>query len=307
MISNAQAIWTGTTVGISVLPEGVALIVFDNKNKRVNILSSSVLDELTRALDELDQLKGIAGVVFLSGKEDSFIVGADINEIAQAQNMPWEVAYRASVRGKAIFDRIANMSIHTVAAINGRCLGGGAELTLACRKRLATDSENTVIGLPEVGLGVIPGWGGTVRATKLMGLKLALPLVLDPMRPLRPRSAWRGSLVSEVVPVADLLPRAIAVATGARTRDYRPSAVERLTRAVEDSHFGRHVIQIFADKMIVKKTKGKYPAPHAAVEVMVRSLGTTPEKAFDIESLTFAKLVQTPESKELVQAFMVRK
>lgn len=308
MNETANPIWSGTTVGISVFRNGVVSIKFDSADKRVNLLSSAVLEELNRALDELDKLTGVSGVIFASGKQDSFIVGADINEIVMAQEQgAATAAFNACERGKAIFARIANLSYPTVAAIHGRCLGGGAELALVCKKRLITDSEGSLIGLPEVGLGVLPGWGGTVRATRMIGLANAMPLILNPLKPFSAKRAWRTGLVSEVVPQAQLNERAMAVAMGSRTRDYRPSFKDRAVRRLSETALGRFVLLRIAHGKIKKATAGKYPAPGVALEVMVSALTNNPRLAFQHESMAFARLVRTPQSKELVQAFLSRK
>jgi 3-hydroxyacyl-CoA dehydrogenase/enoyl-CoA hydratase/3-hydroxybutyryl-CoA epimerase len=304
---NFQKVWGANSVSLHTSENGLARIEFDTPGKTVNLLSSTVLEELNAALDEFEKLDNIVALIFDSAKS-SFIVGADINEIVVGQNLPWQVSFLQCQRGKEIFARIANLSCRTVAAIHGRCMGGGLELALACQIRVATDSDTTLIGLPEVALGVLPGWGGTVRTTRLLGLKNALTLVLSPTKPWSAKKAWRLGLVSEVVPTMASWERVVEIALGnTRPKVYRPSKVERITRAFEQTRLGRFVIQEICTRQIRKATGDKYQAPYVALETMVRGAGTDARTAFNIESHSFAKLIKTPQCRDLVQQFFAMK
>ncbi len=302
--NSSSTLFAGSTVSLSLCNDSIATVKFDKSNGRVNLLSTSVLDELEKALDALESLSNLCGVIFCSGKSDSFIVGADINEIVRAQSLPSEVAFAASQRGKAVFARIAQLYCKTVAAIHGRCLGGGTELALACRYRLVSDSDKTALGLPEVGLGVLPGWGGTIRVTKLVGLVPALQLVLNPLKTWNARKAWRNGLVSEVVPETQLLERARAICLGARPKCYRAPLIERATRFITETRAGRALVSSKARAKIKKETGGKYPAVYAALHVMLAAIELPYKEALELESATFARLCKTPESAQLVKAFL---
>lgn len=299
-----KTLFTGKSITLRVDAYAVASVIFNSSASRVNLLSTAVLEELELALTEIEQSRNLCGVVFCSDKADSFIVGADINEIVTAQGLPSELAFNASEHGKRVFARIAQLPIRTVAAINGRCLGGGTELALACKYRIISDSENSVIGLPEVGLGVLPGWGGTVRSCKMLGLIPALQLVLNPLKPWSAKKAWRLQLVTEVVPASLLIKRAKNICLGAPLRAYKPSLKEKLLRGLSESKLGRFIVKRQAIAKIKKETGGKYPAVFEALKVIFAALEIPQKEAMRLESETFARLLKTPESAQLVQAFL---
>src|SRR5579885_115340 len=185
------------------------------------------------------------------------------------------------MQGKELLAMFERLPYPTVAAIAGTCLGGGTELSLACKERLAADSPKTRIGVPEVPLGFIPGWGGTVRLTRLLGLQAALELVTAG-NPVEARKAWKMGLVSEVVAPDKLMARAEEVALGARARRYVPSFKARATRtALEGNPLGRKVVRMMALKAIMAKTRGKFPAPLEAVKVIFAAATQQPDKAFE--------------------------
>lgn len=297
----------GQSVGLSVLENKVAVVTFDAAGSKVNLLSSSVMAELSAIVDRLEVSGAFSGVVFRSGKSNVFIAGADISEIEMARTLPSEVAFKGCQDGKKLLNRIRALPFKKVAAIHGRCLGGGAELTLVCNERIASDSEMTVIGLPEVGLGVLPGWGGTIRATKMIGFANALPLILNPLKPFSAKRAWRTGLVSEVVSEDKLFARAVEVASvdfdPKKVKRYKPSLVENLTRFLTDSAPGRFIVAKIATKRVTKETGGKYPAPYRAIGVMQAALSQSAFKAYELESRTFAELCHTPECGECVKMF----
>ncbi|MHC4614516.1 MAG: enoyl-CoA hydratase-related protein [Planctomycetota bacterium] len=160
IMSNA---WT-----LDIDGDNIAWLTFDLPGEKVNKLSASAMTELQTVLDEQVAGAAVKAVVVRSGKKDSFIVGADIDELARLTDE--KDARAKSETGKAVFARLAALSVPTVALVHGSCLGGGLELALACRYRLATDHPKTSLGLPEVNLGIIPGWGGTLRLPRLVGL-----------------------------------------------------------------------------------------------------------------------------------------
>lgn len=295
---------SGDNVSLNVLEDNVALVVFDCIGSRVNLLSSAVMAELERVVSELEKPGAFSAVVFCSAKENCFIAGADIKEILTAQSMPEEAAFKGCQDGKALLARIAALPISTVAAINGRCLGGGTELALVCDERIAADSKSTVIGLPEVGLGVLPGWGGTVRLPLMLGFLRAAPLILNPLKPWSARAAWRKGLVSEVVAPNALLERAIAVARGATPASCEPSLGGSLLREFFDGKAGRAIVSALLSRLIKFQLGNKYPAPFVAIKVMNAALSMPINKAFELESSSFAHLCHSDASAECVRKFM---
>src|SRR4029077_7973833 len=142
-----------------------------------NILSRHVLEALEQHLNELDKRKDLAGLVIRSGKPGMFIAGADLKEFVTWLDAPKEEVTSFCRRGQQLFGRLASANYVTVAAIDGICVGGGAELAVWCDRRILTDSPETAFGFPEVKLGLFPGWGGTARTPRMVGLSNAVELV----------------------------------------------------------------------------------------------------------------------------------
>ncbi|MHC4219886.1 MAG: enoyl-CoA hydratase-related protein, partial [Planctomycetota bacterium] len=180
---------------IDIDGDNIAWLTFDLPDEKVNKLSASAMSELQTMLDEQVAGAGIKALVIRSGKKDSFIVGADIDELARIADE--DDARAKAEAGKAVFSRLAALSVPTVAVIHGACLGGGLELALACRYRLVTDHPKTSLGLPEVNLGIIPGWGGTMRLPRLVGLPQALTMICAG-KPAKGRRAYKIGLADAV-------------------------------------------------------------------------------------------------------------
>jgi len=155
---------------------GLAVVTFDAPGSKVNLWSRAALDEFDALLDELAGRGDLTGIVFRSGKPDTFIAGADVEELAAIDSA--EEARELSRRGQAVFQRVTDLSLPVVAAIHGACVGGGLEFALACSFRVASDADETRLGFPEVQLGILPAWGGTQRVARLLSLEDALTLVL---------------------------------------------------------------------------------------------------------------------------------
>lgn len=288
-------------------PNNVAILKLDCPGK-VNVLNTDVLSELEKILDALlEGQRYIKGLVIYSGKENSFIAGADIKEIVKAQELDASVAFNGSQRGKAVFAKLAALPFKSVAAIHGRCLGGGLELALHCTYRIASDDDSTLIGLPEVALGVVPGWGGCIISSKIAGLLNAALLVLSPLKPWSARKAWRQRVVSEVVPLEHMLKRANYLARRGYASTYKPKLAERLADAAINNPLGRWFFRQVLRAQVKKTSGNKYPAPFAAIDVLVKSRSLSATDAAALESSTFAKLCHTPESREAVQSFLSRK
>jgi 3-hydroxyacyl-CoA dehydrogenase/enoyl-CoA hydratase/3-hydroxybutyryl-CoA epimerase len=184
---------------LDVSGDGVAWLVFDRPDSKVNLLTAGVirrLDELAGEIEAGVRDGTVKGVVVISGKPGTFIAGADVNEIAGITDE--QEGYRASREGQRVFRRIEDLAAPVVCAIDGTCLGGGTELALACGRRIASDRNSTRIGLPEVRLGILPGFGGTTRLPRLVGLTAALPIILTG-QPVSASKAKRIGLVEEVM------------------------------------------------------------------------------------------------------------
>lgn len=230
--NNFKTISSGVAVTLAVNDYGIARITLDLRDSKVNLLSFPVMNELSATLDTLAKLDGVKALVICSGKEGNFVAGADITEIATVQRQSPTVGFEATQHGKAVLAKIDALPYASVAVIDGTCLGGGTELALACTYRLATDNRKTKIGLPEVQLGFIPGWGGTVRLPKLIGVQAALELILQPMKTWDAEKAWKMGLVHEVVPAEKIFDRAVGIALGKRPVPFRKPLKDVAMRAV---------------------------------------------------------------------------
>lgn len=184
-----------------LLDGGILKVRIDRRDKSANALSKGMLEELERLIAEIRRDAAVHGVMFLSGKPGSFIVGADVTEMKSMSG--GAEAAELSKLGQRVFELLETLHVPTVALISGACLGGGLEFAMSCRYRVADDHAKTLLGLPEVKLGLIPGWGGTVRLPKLVGLVEALPMILTG----RLLSGWQArskGLVHDMVPVEAL-------------------------------------------------------------------------------------------------------
>ncbi|MSR22060.1 MAG: fatty oxidation complex subunit alpha [Gemmatimonadetes bacterium] len=293
---------------LSVDEEGLARVVFDALGRSVNVLDASVM---TRLADLIGRLREgaeagtLRGVLLSSAKPTSFIVGADIDAIAAVES-PDEGAEAARL-GQRIYLALERLPVPTLAAIRGTCLGGGTELALACRYRIASDHEATRIGLPEVQLGILPAWGGTTRLPRLLGLQAALGLLLTG-EPVGARKARRIGLVDEVFPHAGFEEAAVRfLAAVVREGPVRRGPPRGLAaRLVEDTLPGRSALLWAARRQVMERTGGHYPAPLRILDVLGASLGQPLERALELEAATAGELIASPVSKNLAHVFRLR-
>ena len=293
---------------LNVDPDGIAWLTFDLPGEKVNKLTAAALHELDAMLDEFPPVDGILALVIASGKTDCFIVGADINELARIRDS--QDARAKSEAGQAVFAKLAALSVPTVAVIHGPCLGGGLELALACRYRLVTDHPKTSLGLPEVNLGIIPGWGGTQRLPRLVGLPAGLRMILTG-KPVDGRRAYRTGLADGVAARAfleDETRRLVdSVLTAAGKRDVRRRRRRRRPlpgRVLAATPLGRWLICRSAARTVRKRTRGHYPAPVAALEVVGKTYRRRLlAEHFAAEAAAFSRLACTRISRNLVWLF----
>jgi 3-hydroxyacyl-CoA dehydrogenase/enoyl-CoA hydratase/3-hydroxybutyryl-CoA epimerase len=293
------------TLTLEVEGEGVAFLVFDDPERKVNVLSTPVMERLGELLAEVAsgaESGRIRALVVRSGKDGSFIAGANVDEIAGITDP--EVGRRKAAEGQAAFQRLEDLPIPTVAAVDGVCLGGGTELILACDVRIASDRPETKIGLPETRLGILPGFGGTTRLPRLVGLVAAADIILAG-KSVDARKAQRIGLIHERMHPGVLYDRAREIAErlaegGDPPSRSRPPLPQRL---LEKTGPGRRFILKQARKQVMKQTKGRYPAPLRAIEVMRRSAGKPLAKALAIEAAALGDLIATDVSKNLIHVF----
>lgn len=275
-------------------PDGIAWLTFDKAAATTNTLSKAAIVELNQTLDALD-VNPPAGLAIRSGKPSGFIAGADVAEFD-------EIGDAASVRailarGVGTFDRIARLPYPTLALIRGFCLGGGLELALACRYRVVVDEPSTRLGLPEVMLGIVPGWGGIKRLPKLVGAPIALDMMLTG-RTVDARRAKRIGLADECVParIMENAARGVLRAKPApRTLPF-PLSLTLASRA------RRYVAQSARKRVAKRARRDQYPAPYAIIDLWERfdgdALAPPPGDPASIEAL-FA----TPTARNLIRVF----
>jgi 3-hydroxyacyl-CoA dehydrogenase/enoyl-CoA hydratase/3-hydroxybutyryl-CoA epimerase len=277
--------------------EGILILTLDVPGEKVNTLGRRMMGELAELLERLESRTDVRGVVLRSGKPDGFIAGADIRDFTAIKSAL--EAETLSREAQAILGRLEGLPMPVVAAIHGACLGGGLETALACRHRIASDDARTVVGLPEVLLGLIPGAGGTQRLPRLIGLRAALDLILTG-RSLKAPRALRSGIVDEVVPAPVLVKAAHAAAVrlaGGKAPSSHPgiSVTERLLRPV-----------IFrkARASVREKTGGHYPAPPAAIDVVEKGTAGPLARGLEIEARAFGALAVSDVSRALVSVFL---
>ncbi|HMP79877.1 MAG TPA: enoyl-CoA hydratase-related protein [Pirellulaceae bacterium] len=200
-----------TGVRFEWIEPGIAALRFDMPGKSANVMTATMLNDLDRALNALDQQTDLRGLILISAKPRVFVAGADLTAIAQTLDWPDDEIIRFCRRGQEMFERLRKFAAASIAVIDGACLGGGLELALACDYRIATTADKSILGLPEVKLGLIPGWAGTVRLPRLVGLRRAGEL-LTSARILTSREALDVGLVDRWCPVENALAEALELA-----------------------------------------------------------------------------------------------
>lgn len=289
---------TEKTFNLSVRDDGIALLTMDVPGETMNTLRAEFVPEMTELLAQIRADQRIKGLVVISGKKDSFVAGADIAMLDACDTR--DKASELSAAGHQVFGELEKLAIPVVAAIHGACLGGGLELALACHKRVCTDDGKTMLGLPEVQLGLLPGSGGTQRLPRLIGIAKALDMMLTGKQ-IRPKQALKMGLVDDVVPQTILLQAAIELAQSGKKRAKRKATLMEL--ALERTHFGRNILFDQALKQVERKTQGNYPAPPKIIDCVRIGADEGMAAGLATESRYFGELVMTAESAALRSIF----
>ncbi|MCA9060517.1 MAG: enoyl-CoA hydratase/isomerase family protein [Planctomycetaceae bacterium] len=282
---------------------GRVTVWIDVEHRSMNVFHTGVLDELDEILTDLSHDHTAKAVVFRSAKPAGFFAGADVHQIASLSS---EVqAHNAAARGHQLFDRLERLPMPTVAVIHGPCLGGGLEFALACRYRIAVRHATTQLGLPEIRLGLIPGWGGTQRLPKLIGLTEALPLILSGTT-LNASDALRKRLVDAVCSKEEL-DHTINAVLDERLQHAKTHGGLRqriMTWLLNCTPVGRRIVLQSAKHKTAREAK-HYPALSAAL--------TAVQAAFDpyvdgkvVEREQFSRLISTPAAHHLIHLFLWR-
>jgi 3-hydroxyacyl-CoA dehydrogenase/enoyl-CoA hydratase/3-hydroxybutyryl-CoA epimerase len=278
--------------------DGIVVLTLDRAQSSVNALSRAVLDELSEIVERL-AIEPPKGVIVRSGKANGFIVGADIKEFESFEKNG--TVQDALENGQRIFLRLGRLPCPTVAAIHGVCMGGGTELSLACRYRVASRDASTRIALPEVKLGIFPGWGGSARLPRLIGAPAALELMLTG-RNASAENAKALGLVDALTSPELLVEAAKELIRHPRSR---PLA-QRATAWATNLWPVRQVLApILVKQTAAKVRKEHYPAPFALIETWRRG-GSSLVQRLKLEARAVAKLAATPTAHNLIRVFFLQ-
>ena len=293
-----------STITLSWPETNVALLTLDMPDKSANVLSSSVLQELDDHLDALSAQDGAKGVIIASAKPGIFVAGADLREFAATLDVDAKETAAMCDRGQSLFRRLSKLPFVTIAAIDGICVGGGAELSLWCDRRVLTTNARTGFGFPEVKLGLFPGWGGTVRLPRIVGLSNAVEMITSGEN-VDGSEAHVMGLASDLVASEQLLDAALAmVEREAESEAYRRDRedwADPLTMSPDELGF----LAASASAMILGQSKGQYPAPMAALEVLLEGSAESIDDAMKREAEGFAALFGSPVNRSLLNLFFL--
>jgi 3-hydroxyacyl-CoA dehydrogenase/enoyl-CoA hydratase/3-hydroxybutyryl-CoA epimerase len=283
----------------------IAILEWDLVGEKVNKLSTQVMERFREIVTELKSSRYKA-VILISRKPKIFIAGADIEEIKKLSTKQDYIAVLGQAH--ALFAQFEDLPMPTIVAIHGACMGGGLELSLCADYRLCSDDDSTRIGLPEVKLGIIPGFGGCWRLPQAIGLQNALDIILNG-KAVPGKKAAKMGLVDECVPSNILEQKALEYAQACiegkkrkRTKRFSAKGVGKIL----ESFAGRWVVGSQAKKMVLSQTKGFYPAPLKALEVVLKIYGmSNRDRALAIETEGFCEVAVTDVSKNLIEVFFL--
>lgn len=277
--------------------DNVAWLHFDKRGTGTNVLSAPVLEAFYEEILELIE-RAPRGLVLLSDKPNGFIAGADVREFAKLENH--DQALSAIQRGQEVFDRLAALPFPTVALIHGFCLGGGLEMALACRYRIARDDDTTRLGLPEVRLGIHPGFGGSARLTPLIGAVHAMDLMLSG-RSVDARTARRMGFVDYALPERHL-------EDAARNLILDPPFTHRASKLQQLSNHAwvrPTLARLFRRRATKKAYPDHYPAPYALIDIW-QEHGDQVRRMVHAEAESVAELIVGPTAQNLIRAFLLQ-
>ena len=274
--------------------DGLRVWTLARVDGKPNLIDGTFLEELEDALASIEKDPVAKGLLIRSSHPSVFLAGADLSQLSRKSSRDLDGLLS---RGQDAFAHLARLSIPTVCAIEGACLGGGYEMALACDYRVLSDSAKAVIGLPETSLGLLPGWGGCFRLPRLVGLFRALTIVVSG-KPFRPAKARKLKMVDEVVP-GELV---------------EPAAKEWLARGKRSpgEFFFTNLWPVArflswrASREVLARTRGNYPAPLAAIKVLRKATFAHFDEAMSLERRAFAGLAKTAAARNLVSYFFLR-
>jgi 3-hydroxyacyl-CoA dehydrogenase/enoyl-CoA hydratase/3-hydroxybutyryl-CoA epimerase/3-hydroxyacyl-CoA dehydrogenase/enoyl-CoA hydratase/3-hydroxybutyryl-CoA epimerase/enoyl-CoA isomerase len=283
--------------------ERVATVTFDLLGSKANTLGQAVLGELEELLTQLEKTPDLRGVLFQSGKPGMFIAGADLKELGDAKGTP-ERSRELVRRGLDVIARLEKLPCPTVALIDGACVGGGLELVLGFDFRLAGSHPKVEIGCPETKIGLIPGWGGTQRMSRVIGPALAVELIAagDNVSATRARDI---GLIFDAVPSERLAAEGRRLIDEARKTGSHLEARRRKREPVGLSEEQSSFLFAVARGQVQAKTKGQFPAPLAAIDAIEKGCNLPLDDGLKVETEAFVPLVGSPISRNLITLFFL--
>lgn len=293
-------IYQGKAITVKLLEDGIAELNFDLQGESVNKFDRVTIEDLNAAVLALQGNSDVKGLVVTSGK-DCFIVGADITEFGDNFKQEEDVIVKWILEANQVFNGVEDLPFPTITAINGIALGGGFEMCLATDLRIMSDKAK--VGLPEVKLGLYPGFGGTVRLPRIIGADNAIEWICMGAEN-RADKALKFGAVDAVVAHADLQEQAILMLKDAIAGklDWKAKREEKTTKLKLETMEQMMVFET-AKGFVAGQTKGHYPAPIEAIKTMQKAANLGRDKALEVEAKGFAKLAKTTESQALIGLF----
>lgn len=296
----------------TVEPNGVAELKFDLPNEKINKFSLPVLNDLEQEIDRLAKNPNIKILKLTSGKENIFIAGADLHGFEPAFEDP-SIAKTIIQTGHRVLDKLAKLPFPTIAVINGACLGGGLECALSCTYRVVTDNPKTQLALPEVNLGIFPGWGGTQRLPRLVGLTEGLNMILTG-KSIPGMKAYKIGLADAIVPYEFVDEKVTQFVASVLTDSGKKAVLARRSkkplsnRLMDDNPIGRAIVFKKAESTVKEKTKGHYPAPLIALDVVKKSYTLPLEEGLKVEVDGFLSNIPDGlhQARELIPLFFTQ-
>lgn len=295
-------IYQGNSITVALLDDGIAKLEFNNQNESVNKFDQATLKEFANAVSALEGNQDVKGLIVTSGKK-VFIAGADITEFVANFKQPEQDIAKWVLEINKVFNRFEDLPYPKVAAINGAAMGGGTEMTLVCDYRVM--AETASIGLPEVKLGIFPGFGGSVRLPRLIGIDNALEIIATGDAQ-KPEAALKVGMVDAVVPAdqleasaIDLVKKCIAGDLNWQARHQEKLEPVKLPPLEQMMAFNSAKGVLFS-----KANPKQYPAPKIALEAIEKHVNLPRDKALEIEATNFAKAAKTPQAESLVGLFL---
>ena len=277
--------------------DGIVWIRFDKADASANVLASEVLLELNEILKAMVQSPP-RGLVIYSGKSNGFIMGADINEFTGMTDP--ERTYELAMQGHELFHRLEGLACPTVAAINGFCLGGGLELSMACKYRLALANPKPILGLPEVQLGLHPGFGGTVRVINICGVRAGMSIQLTG-KPITVEKGRRIGLIDRIASEDNWRQAAKELIASGKPKQKAPF-VDRLLGLAP---FRPFIKKTLIAQVASKANRKHYPAPYAMIDLWAK-YGASESRGYEAEARSFADLMAGSTAQNLIRVFFLQ-